>query len=86
MSFVGLSLRLNRRVIFRSHKVETHFSNCHPRSVHLSCRLLEKDSSDKEKEAREKLNQLLKDIKDSKAKKTQDELKGKFVCLQTNSQ
>jgi hypothetical protein len=36
---------------------------------------LEKDSSDKEKEAREKLNQLLKDIKDSKAKKTQDELK-----------
>jgi hypothetical protein len=47
---------------------------------------LEKDSSDKEKEAREKLNQLLKDIKDSKAKKIQDELKGKFVCLQTNSQ
>ena len=76
MSFVGLSLRLSRRVIYRCQNVESFLINSQSRSVHLSCRRLEKDNSEKEKEAREKLNQLLKDIKQSKDKKTDAELKG----------
>ena len=77
MSFISLSLRLNRRLIVRAKTVEPNLLKCHSRTVHLSAQLSEKDSSDKEKVAREKLNQLLKDIKEAKSKRNEDEVKGK---------
>ena len=77
MSFISLSLRLNRRLIVRAKSVESNLLKCHSRTVHLSAQLSEKDSSDKEKVAREKLNQLLKDIKEAKSKRKEDEFKGK---------
>ena len=79
MSFISLSLRLNRRLIVRAKSVESNLLKCHSRTVHLSAQLSEKDSSgsDEEKVAREKLNQLLKDIKEAKSKRKEDEIKGK---------
>ena len=77
MSFISLSLRLNRRLIVRAKSVESNLLKCHSRTVHLSAQLSEKESSDKEKVAREKLNQLLKDIKEAKSKRKEDEVKGK---------
>jgi hypothetical protein len=50
----------------------------------LSSQLSDKDNSDKEKIAKEKLNQLLKDIKEAKAKRKDSEVKGKMSrCLKS---
>ena len=83
MSFISLSLRLNRRLIVRAKSVESNLLKCHSRTVHLSAQLSEKDSSgsDEEKVAREKLNQLLKDIKEAKSKRKEDEVKGKRIVI-----
>ena len=78
MSLIGLSLRLNRGLIFRTKSIESSLSKCCSRSVHLSSRLSEKDGSEKEKVAKEKLNQLLKDIREAKSKRTENESKGKI--------
>jgi hypothetical protein len=71
MSLVGLSLRASRRMFVGSNPF---------RGFHVSGRRFDNDNSDKAKEAKEKLNQLLKDIKESKLKRHegQDSAEGTF--------
>ena len=72
MSFVGLSLRSTRVLGLRPTKILAN--SC--RTLQVSCRRLENDSGNsinKETEAKDKLAQLLKDIREAKAKKTETE-------------
>jgi hypothetical protein len=78
MSLVGLSsLRLNRRIFFQVNNVDRCLSKCRHRSISLSAKVFDKE--EKEKEAREKLNKLLRDIKEAKSKRTETEATGQLI-------
>jgi hypothetical protein len=77
MSFVGLSLRVSRGIVFRPKPFYRQ-----SKSIQVSCRRLDNDSSNRENEAKDKLAKLLKEIKESKAKEqaaTNGNIKFKFV-------
>ena len=75
MSFVGLSLRSSRVIGLRPTQILSHCS----RTLQVSCSRFDNDSGKNENEAKDKLAQLLKDIREAKAKTaTTETVAGEF--------